>query len=153
MERLACPDSVDRFRSDGLLVHATPSVTGDAVLKLVGTYIQETAVTRDDAAQIMNALYEHRAKNLSAATLGEILDKLTWCLHDPDGALSQVREEWLESTDRGRVEVALSMLSTFPFIDASRMREVFDQISSKWPDLAQTCRDITEQRRAQSREQ
>jgi hypothetical protein len=99
-------------------------------------------VTDDDMSLIMNSLFEHRAPGLPPNALAEIFDRMIWCLDDEGAALLRIREAWLTSGDRGRVEVALAMDETFPFADPKKMGEVLGNISAKWPDLALRCRNI-----------
>jgi hypothetical protein len=103
-------------------------------------------ITVEEISRIMNALYDHRAPNVPLDGLSDIFDRLCWCLDDEGDALLKVREEWLRSDDRGRVEVALEMKDTFPFREATVMAEVFGRISSKWPELAARCRELSERR-------
>lgn len=103
-------------------------------------------MTAAEMARIMDALYAHRAPALPAHALADIFDRMIWCLDDQGAALLQVREDWLASDDRGRVEVALAMDETFPFNDVKKMDEVLAQISAKWPDLSATCQNIRRMR-------
>jgi hypothetical protein len=97
---------------------------------------------------VMDTLYERRAPALRPEALADIFDRLLWCLDDEGAALLEVREKWLMSHDRGRVEVALAMNETFPFNDPLKMVEVLDSISTRWPDLSAQCQRIKEGRAA-----
>ncbi len=65
-------------------------------------------MTRADALQLMELLYANRAPDLPPNALGEVVDQLYWCLDDGGGEIPKIREEWLASNDRYRVELALS---------------------------------------------
>lgn len=97
---------------------------------------------------VMNTLFAHRAVGLPAHALADVLDRMIWCLDDNGAALLRVREDWLQSDELERVEVALAMDETFPFEDRKTMEEVFARISAKWPHLAQRCDTIAAARRA-----
>ena len=103
-------------------------------------------MTIADMAFVMDLIYMHRAPALRPEDLAEIFDQLVWCLEDNGAALLQVREDWLMSDDRGRVELALAMREVFPFDDAAQMAEVLGRISVKWPDLRATCEALIERR-------
>ncbi|QSQ15622.1 hypothetical protein [Myxococcus landrumensis] len=99
-----------------------------------------------EMSRIMDSLYEHRAPALPSHALADNFDRMIWCLDDQGAALLQVREDWLISGDRGRVEVALDMEETFPFSDSQKMNDVLGQISARWPELSAKCRSIQEAR-------
>ncbi len=99
-------------------------------------------MNRDDMSHIMNSLMAHRAELLPPKGLAEVFDRLIWCLDDNGESLLRIREEWLQSDDRDRVDVALAMDEVFPFKDENMMNRVFLRISSRWPDLAETCAHI-----------
>jgi hypothetical protein len=102
--------------------------------------------TYAEMSNVMDWLIGHRAPALPADALAEVFDRMIWCLDDNGGALLQVREQWLVSEDRDRVEIALAMQETFPFQEAAKMNEVFARISAKWPELAASCEAIRQAR-------
>jgi hypothetical protein len=97
----------------------------------------------DEAATVMNSLFEHRAKNLPAAALANVFDHLIWCLDDNGASIVAVREQWLLSEDRERVEIALAMEETYPFATTAEMQAAFARISLMWPSLHARCEAIT----------
>jgi hypothetical protein len=99
-------------------------------------------------AQIMDTLMNHRATALPPKGLAEVFDRLIWCLDDQGTSLLRVREDWLESGDRDRVEVALAMDEVFPYADPHKMDDVFSDIAMRWPDLAGACDRIRDARAA-----
>jgi hypothetical protein len=101
--------------------------------------------------QIMEYLYDHRVKNLPPDALAEVFDRLIWCLDNSGSDVIRTIEEWLQSPDRERVEIALSMREVFPFLTTEQMVQVFSTISSRWPDLGPRCSEIGEQRKQQSK--
>ena len=103
-------------------------------------------INDDDMARIMDTLYLHRAPNLPHTVLADIFDRLIWCLDDNGEALLKVRERWLSSGDRGRVDLALAMDETFPFGSAQQMKDALSRISAKWPDLEAQCNKLIEGR-------
>ena len=62
--------------------------------------------------------------------------------------LLKVRELWLTSDDRERIEIALAMNETFPFNDVTQMNDVLSRIAATWPDLAARCDDLRTRRAA-----
>jgi hypothetical protein len=109
--------------------------------------VSEVAVTIADMAHVMDFIYNHRAPSLRPEDVAEIYGQLIWSLSDEAAAfLLQVREEWLISGDRGRVELALAIGEVFPFRDATRMAEVLGQVSTKWPDLRDRCESMIKER-------
>lgn len=105
-------------------------------------------MNRKDMALIMDMLMDHRAPALPPKGLAEVFDRLIWCMDDQGTSLLSVCEDWLESDDRDRVEVALAMDEAFPYANPETMDEVFSQISTRWPDLADTCDRIRAARTA-----
>jgi hypothetical protein len=99
----------------------------------------------------MATLCDHRAVALPVEALSDIFDRLIWCLDDQGAALLVVRERWLQSDERDRVEVALAMDEAFPFADVQTMAAVFAQISAKWPELSARCQSLSDSRRKQAR--
>ena len=110
--------------------------------------VPEVAVNIAEMRDVLEFLYKHKAPALRFEDLAEVLDQLIWCLDDNGEALLRVRESWLTSDDRGRVELALAMRETFPFRDAAQMVEVLTQISGRWPDLRDTCEKLIQARSA-----
>jgi hypothetical protein len=94
----------------------------------------------------MDFLMSHRAPSLPPIALAEVFDRLIWCLADNGAALLQVRESWLRSEDRDRVEVALAMNETYPFTRFEDMRAALTRITSRWPDLEPRCAELLESR-------
>ncbi|MEO7731168.1 MAG: hypothetical protein ABIY55_09370 [Kofleriaceae bacterium] len=107
-------------------------------------------MTQHEMAQVMDFLFAQRVDGLPPAALAEVFDRLIWCLVDNGGALLEVRESWLTSDDKARVEIALAMDETYPFNKLEKMDSVFAKIATKWPDLASRCEKIAAARRAQS---
>lgn len=99
-------------------------------------------MTVTEMTAVMDALFINRVQNLPPEALAEVFDRLTWCLDDNGSALDAVRESWLRSDDRARVEIVLAMSESFPFQSAAEMSEVLGQISRKWPDLRERCEDL-----------
>ena len=105
-------------------------------------------VTHAEISAVMDTLFVHRAGALPSQALADVFDQLIWCLDDNGAALMRVREDWLQSDDLDRVDVALAMDESFPFADLTTMDEVFARISAKWPHLSQRCNSIAAARRA-----
>jgi hypothetical protein len=92
--------------------------------------------------QMMEFLHVNRAPGLPPEALADVFDQLIWCMADNGAALLKVREDWLRSDDKSRVEIALAMNETYPFDEPSEMEKVFSQISAKWPELSARCQQI-----------
>lgn len=101
-----------------------------------------------DISSIMEMLYTHRAPALPPKGLAEVFDRLIWCLDDQGASLLRVREEWLVSGDRARVEIALAMDEAFPFDTSAEMTKVFSRISARWPELSGACERVQASRAA-----
>lgn len=99
-------------------------------------------MNQQDMSDLMDLLLTHTARELPAKALAEVFDRLIWCLDDEGSAILRVREAWLRSDDRRRVEVALAMDETYPFVDALEMDEVLSRVAVRWPDLSTLCRAI-----------
>lgn len=104
-------------------------------------------MTHDETTQMMEFLYLQRAPELPASALAGVFDRLIWCLADQGTALLRVREYWLASEDKERVEIALAMDETYPFNDMADMERAFTRISSRWPDLKPRCAELLAARR------
>jgi hypothetical protein len=102
-------------------------------------------------SSLMESLYAHQAPNLPPEALADVFDLLGWCLDDNGHSLFTVREAWLRSQDKPRVQIALAMKESFPFDSAEEMESVFREISGRWPDLRETCDAIAERRRVTAR--
>jgi hypothetical protein len=105
-------------------------------------------VTQAEISAVMDTLFVHRAAALPSDALADVFDRLIWCLDDNGAALLRVREDWLQSDELDRVDVALAMDESFPFADLTTMEDVFARISAKWPHLAHRCDSIAAARRA-----
>ena len=103
-------------------------------------------MTTDQIRGAMDLLYSQRAPGLPATALAEVFDRLIWCLADHGASLLQVRESWLKSDEKERVEIALAMNETYPFNDAREMEVVFGRISNRWPELRARCAELQEAR-------
>ena len=103
--------------------------------------------------EMMEFLFANRAPSLPPQALADVFDQLIWCMADNGEALLKVREDWLRSNDKPRVEIALAMNETYPFDDASEMEAVFSQISEKWPELSARCRQLMAARNEPDRKQ
>ena len=110
-------------------------------------------MTLEEMTAIMESLYTHRAPALPARALAAVLDQLIWCLDDNGAALLRVREVWLRSDEREKVEIALSMDETYPFADAAEMDEVLGLITARWPEFSSRCKELSETRNAASARQ
>lgn len=91
---------------------------------------------------VMEFLFVHRASALPPSALAEVFDRLIWCTDDQGAGLLKVREEWLRSTDRARVEIALAMEESLPFANFAEMDEALTCIETLWPDLGPRCCEI-----------
>lgn len=108
-------------------------------------------MTFEEMSGLMEFLYTHRAPSLPPGALAEVFDRLIWCMEDEGAMLLEIRELWLTSDDRGRVEIALLMDEVFPFREATQMNEVLSRIATTWPDLSPRCNDLRTRRAEQSR--
>ncbi|WDE06528.1 hypothetical protein SG34_006305 [Thalassomonas viridans] len=92
----------------------------------------------------MSYLLNRSAPGLPASELSEILDRLIWYMDDNGGEIEDVRNKWLASDDKRKVEVALGMSDTFPFDTRDKLKACFDRIINEWPDLDADCQKILE---------
>jgi hypothetical protein len=103
-------------------------------------------MTTTDITGCMNFIVDNRGKDLPAPALSEVFDRLIWCLADNGSQLLRIREQWLLSDDRYRVEIGLAMEETYPFNTIVEMRHAFARIVARWPDLRARCDEITASR-------
>lgn len=104
-------------------------------------------MTKIEMQQMMDSLYTQRVQGLPATALAEVFDRLIWCLADQGDSLLQVRESWLESSEKERVEIALAMDETYPFRNAEKMEAVLERIATRWPELRPRCIELIEARK------
>ena len=109
-------------------------------------------MTYQGMLRTMDFLYSERVAGLPPSALAEIFDRMIWCLADQGATLLKVRESWLLSDEKERVEIALAMDETYPFNERAKMAAVFAQISDKWPDLAPRCEELLNARKAEDAE-
>jgi hypothetical protein len=108
------------------------------------------SISRDEMSRLMDLVAMHRAPELAPTAVAEVFDRLVWCFDDNGHELERVREAWLQSDDRWRVEVALSMQETFPFQDAKVMETILARVGFRWPDLEAKCESVIAARSAQN---
>lgn len=106
-------------------------------------------MTNDQIRTMMDFLYSQRVPGLPATALADVFDRLIWCLADQGTSLLQVRESWLKSDEKERVEIALAMNETYPFNDAREMAVTFGRITDRWPEFRSRCAELSEARRKQ----
>lgn len=87
----------------------------------------------------MEFFVAHKAASLLAEALAEVFDRLIWCLADNGHAIGVVRNEWLQSADEYKVEIALSMDEIFPFPTRAQMEEHLHRIARQFPRLRDRC--------------
>lgn len=95
-----------------------------------------------EAEGLFEHVFKHLHPALTAADHADVLERLCWTCDDPDGYLTDVRDEWLRSGDRRHVEVALSFQEILPFRDRVERKAAFKRIRDRWPDLAKRCDEI-----------
>ncbi len=119
--------------------------------KRVGHRIDQAQPThrtnRHTVEELMKFLYANRAPALPPEALAEVFDRLIWCLEDNGATLLSVREDWLRSDDRARVEIALTMNETYPFHSEADMHRALHAIGARWPDLRGRCEELITRRR------
>jgi hypothetical protein len=89
--------------------------------------------------EVMNYLYEERAKDLPADALSEVFDRLIWCMSDNGAELLEVRRKWIEGDDKFKCQIALLMRETFPYESYEKMNSQLKRIRKKWPELDEQC--------------
>lgn len=97
----------------------------------------------------MEYLFENRAPQLPADALAEVFDRLVWCLSDNGAELLKVREAWILSDDKERVEIGITMGEFFPFLDPGKMEDVLCAVAEKWPEFGDRCNYLIQSRRKQ----
>jgi hypothetical protein len=91
---------------------------------------------------LMNYLFERRARCSPPEALADIFERLVWYLDDNGTDLLQERDNWLLSGDKDKVAVALALEETFPFANREKMVRQFQCITERWPELAPRCQEI-----------
>jgi hypothetical protein len=92
--------------------------------------------------QMMDFLFERRARNLPAHALAEIFDRLLWTMDDNGAEVLAVRRKWLQLGDRERVLIALAMSEAHPCVTRDALIELCDSVSKRFPDLATKCNEL-----------
>ncbi len=65
-------------------------------------------------------------------------------MNDNGAEILKVHRSWLDSEERGKVEIALAMEEVFPGQTRDEMVFIFSRITSRWPDLKLTCNAFLE---------
>lgn len=91
----------------------------------------------------MEGLFAHRAPNLPPTALASIFDSLIWCLSGNGIEVERVRSEWLRSTEKERIAVALAMNELLPCQSRDDFAQLAAQIVSRWPEFANRCEELT----------
>jgi len=94
------------------------------------------------SSDLLEALFELRAKNLPPIAFAEVLDRLVWCLDDNGHDIVGMQRRWLAGDDPERLRVALKMAEVFPFASQEDMDGELDRISVAHPGLAVDCREF-----------
>lgn len=90
--------------------------------------------------QVVEFLIEHRAPQLHAEHLAEILDELVRTLNEEAAnALVVLQERWLLDDDRYRARITLGMRSVHPFPTRAEMAIALDAVAARWPELRSMC--------------
>lgn len=84
------------------------------------------------------------------AALADIFDRLIWCLSDNGADLLVVREQWLRSSNKRKVTLALLMNEVFPFESAEEMNQQLGQVAERWQDLRPLCDNLIRGREKQN---
>jgi len=108
-------------------------------------------MTNEQMQATVDFLYSERVQGLPASALAEVFDRLIWCLSDQGASLLQVRESWLKSDEKDRVEIALAMNETYPFNDAREMEVAFGRITGRWPELGSRCAELLDARKKEGK--
>ncbi len=95
-------------------------------------------------ADIMTYLLNRLVTGLPVSELSGIFDSLIWCMDDNGADIEAVRQEWLISDDKRKVEVALYMSETYPYSSRKELIDGFKIIKKKWPDLNSKCDEVLE---------
>lgn len=98
---------------------------------------------------VMTFLLDRFVSGLPLSKLSDIFDRLIWCLADNGKEIEEVRQKWLFSDNKKKVEVAIYMSETFPFNHYNELDSCYRTISEKWPDLKDRCTEVLNAWKAQ----
>ncbi len=91
------------------------------------------------SSDIFDKLVEARAPNTEPEWFAEILDRFLWLLDYEVYNVVEAYRDWLEACDdKFKVQIVLAGTEVFPF-EGDRLKHVLDQVSLKWPELADQC--------------
>ncbi|MBU2707726.1 hypothetical protein KCM76_17165 [Zooshikella marina] len=93
-------------------------------------------------SDVMAYLLSRLVTGLPVSELANVFDCLIWCMDDNGADIEAVRQEWLLSDDKRKVEVALSMSETYPYDSRQELIDGLKLIKNKWPDLEPKCNEI-----------
>jgi hypothetical protein len=93
-------------------------------------------------SSVMDFLVNNCVENLPPKALGEVFDRLIWCLSDNGAGIHEVIRKWLTGNDLFRVQVALAMDEAFPYETREEMVVNFEKIIKKWSFLEERCSQI-----------
>ncbi len=116
-----------------------PQVASRAVRRLLQTWGEHGLAER---------LYGSIEACVDRRLIPALLELFYWSANDGDLALLRTFEAWLEAgTDPGRIEFALSLNHTYPFVDPARMETVLSALAQRYPHLAPRCSELIDSRR------
>jgi hypothetical protein len=97
-------------------------------------------------AEVMDYLVDSQVENLKPSVMADLFHRMIWIVADNGGEIERVRETWLKGGDFKRVQIALFMQETFPFVVREEMEGVLSLIAKKWPSLSERCQDLSKRR-------
>lgn len=109
---------------------------------LVTEIFRRLAEKMSETEMLMEFLYDSRAPNLPSTGLGEVFDRLIWCMNDNGKEILRVRRKWLGGDEIQKVQIALAMDEVFPCDTREEMAEVFVSLVERWPCLKCVCDSI-----------
>ena len=91
---------------------------------------------------IVDQIFDQRAKNLPPEVLADIFARLAWIVADNGAEIGRVLRQWLDSDDYERIEVALHFNEFSLFSSREEMIRATDRISQRWPHLNAQCERV-----------
>jgi hypothetical protein len=98
-------------------------------------------------AQLPERIYAAIPRERPWQDVADLFAILIWSTRDNGASIMSTMEQWLRSADDvRRVQVALH-LDVDPFREAGTMEQVLADVASKFPEVADRCRDLIDERR------
>ena len=92
-------------------------------------------------------LYQDIHKSIDWQTIADLFSILEWSTSDNGTELSRETDQWLkDANDERKINIAMN-LTSYPFLQFSKMVKVLNAIAKRFPNLKRNCEEMIEKRR------